>query len=77
VIGFGASGKVYKTHNLFDQNMKVAIKVIDKEKLKDFVDNIIDEIQLLSTLDHPNIINYIEVYNDLKYLYLVTELAEG
>ena len=36
-----------------------------------------DEIRLLNTLDHPNIINYFETYNDLKYIYLVMELAEG
>ena len=31
VLGVGAFGKVFATHNLFDTKMKVAIKVMDKE----------------------------------------------
>ena len=29
-----------------------------------------DEIDILLTLDHPNIIKYYETFNDKKYLYL-------
>jgi len=57
--------------------MKVAIKVMDKEKLEGCLDNIMDEINLLNTLDHPNIVNYFETYNDLKYIYLVMEYVDG
>lgn len=77
VLGVGAFGKVFATHNLFDTKMKVAIKVMDKQALDGCLENIMDEIRLLNTLDHPNIINYFETYNDLRYIYLVMELAEG
>lgn len=35
------------------------------------------EIARLNTLDHPNIVKYIETYNDAKYIYLVMEYVEG
>lgn len=38
VIGSGQFGKVYATHNLFEKNLKVAIKVMDKEKLDEYLD---------------------------------------
>lgn len=57
--------------------MKVAIKVMDKDEIDDHIENVMDEIRLLNTLDHPNIIKYYETYNDMKYIYLVMELAEG
>lgn len=77
VLGVGAFGKVFATHNLFDPEMKVAIKVMDKDEIDDHIENVMDEIRLLNTLDHPNIIKYYETYNDMKYIYLVMELAEG
>ena len=57
--------------------MKVAIKVLDKDKLKMTLSNIMDEIATLNTLDHPNIVKYYETYNDAKYIYLVMEFISG
>ena len=61
------------TTNKHDKNFKVAIKVIDKEKLGQNTDLILDEISSLNTLDHPNIVKYFETYNNPKYIYLVME----
>ena len=36
-----------------------------------------DEIQILSKLDHPNILKLYEVYTDDKRYYIVTELCKG
>ena len=44
----GAFGKVFMTHNKHDPDMKVAIKVLDKAKLEHNLDNIMDEISILS-----------------------------
>ena len=57
--------------------MKVAIKVLDKAKLAHNLDNIMDEISILSQLDHPNIVNYYETYNDKQFIYLVMEYITG
>lgn len=35
------------------------------------------EIDLLKNLDHPNIVKLYEVFEDKKYIYLVTELCTG
>ena len=50
---------------------------MDKEKLEGVLDNVMDEINLLNRLDHPNIVNYFETYNDLKFIYLVMEFVDG
>ena len=36
-----------------------------------------DEINLLKTLDHPNILRLYEYFIDDKYIHLVTELCTG
>ena len=77
VIGCGAFGKVFATFNLHNKSQKVAIKVMDKEQLAGTLDNVMDEISLLNRLDHPNIVNYFETYNDLKFIYLVMEFVDG
>jgi len=55
----------------------VAIKVLDKEKLNDNLDLVVQEIAALNKLDHPNIVKYFETYNDIKYIYLVMEYIQG
>ena len=77
VIGVGNFGKVFLTHNKFDLNLWFAIKVLDKDKLRQNLANIHDEIATLNTLDHPNIVKYYETYNDQKYIYLVMEYIKG
>ena len=77
VLGMGAFGKVFMTYNKHDPDMKVAIKVLDKAKLSHNLDNIMDEISILSSLDHPNIVKYYETYNDKKFIYLVMEYVTG
>ena len=65
------------TNNKHDKNFKVAIKVMDKEKLGENIGLIIDEVNTLNELDHPNIVKYFETYNDHKYIYLVMEYVKG
>ena len=77
VLGSGAFGKVFMTTNKVDTSLKVAIKVLDKEKLKDNIECIMEEVAILNTLDHPNIVKYYETYDDNKYIYLVMEYITG
>lgn len=77
-MGAGSFGKVFLGTNLKDKSMKVAIKVLDKSKMdQDELDSVNTEIQLMSTVDHPNICTYYETYDDKKYIYLVMELCTG
>ena len=77
VLGAGAFGKVFLSESIADPSFKVAIKVINKTKLKDHIDAIKEEVRILTTLDHPNIVKYYETYDDVKYMYLVMEYCPG
>jgi calcium-dependent protein kinase len=55
----------------------VAIKVISKKKIEDDIDQLLDEISILKSLDHPNIIKYYETYENQKYMYIVMEYCAG
>ncbi|MCQ2817552.1 MAG: serine/threonine-protein kinase [archaeon] len=61
-----------------NQIKKYAIKTITKKKLSSRdIQNLTNEVQILSSLDHPNIIKLEEAYQDQFYLHIVTELCEG
>ena len=77
VLGTGAFGRVFKTNNKHNPDFEVAIKVLNKDKLMDNIDCIMEEVAILHSLDHPNIVKYHETYNDLKYIYLVMEYVTG
>lgn len=77
VLGSGSYGKVFMSYNIHNPDLKVAIKVMDKEKLQFNMQNIIDEVAILIKLDHPNIVKYYETYNDNKFIYLVQEYIAG
>jgi calcium-dependent protein kinase len=38
---------------------------------------IYQEVDILTKLDHPNIVKYYETYDDEKYIYLVMEYIGG
>jgi len=50
---------------------------MDKHKLRDHIDAIMEEVSILTKLDHPNIVKYYETYIDEKYIYLVMEYIGG
>lgn len=75
-MGAGSFGKVFVAENKQNRDHKVAIKVIAKAKLTNAeIEAIRQEVSILSTLDHPNIVKYYETYDDVKYIYLVMELC--
>ena len=73
VLGTGSFGKVFLSQSIANPDHKVAIKVLNKEKVGESLDVIKREIRTLTALDHPNIIKYYETYDDAKYMYLVME----
>ena len=78
MIGKGAFAEVYKGNLTSDKNTKVAIKWYKKKRLFDKeIKAIKDEVNVLSTLDHPNIVKLHEVFQDEKYIYIVMEYLKG
>jgi len=76
-LGAGSFGKVFLSESIADPTFKVAIKVLNKEKLGNSIQDIKDEVKILVKLDHPNIVKYYETYDDNKYMYLVMEYCSG
>eukprot|EP00826_Nyctotherus_ovalis_P048980 TRINITY_DN5843_c0_g1_i14.p1 TRINITY_DN5843_c0_g1~~TRINITY_DN5843_c0_g1_i14.p1 ORF type:complete len:482 (-),score=166.20 TRINITY_DN5843_c0_g1_i14:125-1570(-) len=78
-MGAGAFGVVWKcTHGITGQTR--AVKIIskeDSEHVKTDIELVKKELEILRTLDHPNIVKLFEYYEDAKRFYLVTEYCEG
>lgn len=55
----------------------MAIKVLNIHKLGELVNRVHEEVEILTKLDHPNIVKYFETYIDNKYMYLVMEYVGG
>ena len=62
----------YSPHKLF------AVKSIALKKLteKEYQDLIL-EVKIISSLEHPHIVKFYETYHDNKYFHIVTELCRG
>jgi calcium-dependent protein kinase len=73
VLGTGSFGTVRKCQDR-KTNELLAIKTIKKAKV-DNVENLRREIAILKEVRHPNIIEFRDVYEDNKYIHLVTELC--
>ena len=83
-LGKGAFATVYKGNDT-SSNIQYAIKKIKKMNKKQFqkdraYDNVLEELNVLKTLEHPNVIYLHEIIDDPKNdsIYLVTEyLSKG
>ena len=72
-IGEGNFGKV-KLSKLIATNEKFAIKILNKEKLKaQTKSSSINEIEILSKLEHPNIIHVENIVEDETNFYIIME----
>jgi len=79
VLGEGTYGKVFLFKSRDEVNeKKYAVKVLLKQMMSErAIDMIRSEIQVLSMMDHTNIIKYVESFEDNRYMYLVTEYVES
>jgi len=44
--------------------------VLDKTRMADNLESIMEEVAVLNILDHPNIVNHIETYDDTNLVYI-------
>lgn len=77
-IGSGTFGKVYKVQHIPTKQLR-AMKVVKcgTVNFQDDERTFLKEIEMLSQLDHPNIIKIYEYYSDDLNYYVITELASG
>ena len=79
VLGEGSFGKVYMVRHKISRVLR-AMKSIHKDKaqLREEEEKaMINEINVLKSLDHPNIMKIYEYFNTEKCLYIITELLTG
>ena len=60
-------------------NEKVAIKILEKSKIKekDDLQRIIREMQILNELNHPNIVKVYEICESDEYFFIIMEYCSG
>ena len=77
ILGSGNFGTVYVASSISNLTQKYAVKTICKEKIKKNLQILQRELEILKTLDHPNIVKFHEVYQDEKFFHLVMEHCSG
>ena len=77
LIGGGNFGTVRLAHAISDPTVKYAVKSILRQNIKQDVKPLEEELEILKSLDHPNIIKFHESYIDYRYIHIVMELATG
>ncbi|XP_034041958.1 serine/threonine-protein kinase Nek2-like [Thalassophryne amazonica] len=76
-VGFGAFGKCQKILRKSDGKI-LAWKVVHTRKMRESLKNrIIQEVNLLKELDHPNIVQYVDHFIEKNKVYVVMEYCEG
>ena len=78
ILGSGTFGKVrlYRS-NLFHK-LKFAVKTMKKIGIEKPLYNCFkNELNILRVVDHPNIVNYIESFENEGYVHVVTEYLQG
>jgi len=77
-LGEGSYGTVHLVNHIQSNQLR-AMKIITKQETENLnkIDmEIMNEIQILKKLDHPNIVKIFEFYNSQKQYYLITEYCK-
>lgn len=76
-LGEGSFGEVYHVEQKKSHLERAMKKIkINKHSLIEKEQEILNEIELLKKLDHPNIVKLFEFYKDSEYYYLITEYCK-
>ncbi|CAD8082659.1 unnamed protein product [Paramecium primaurelia] len=79
MIGKGSHAKVYKVERIQDSSI-FAVKIFKSEKLTNKekgLDSLMKEIDIMRKLDHKNVLQLHEVFEDDNNVYLVVDYLQG
>lgn len=78
LLGEGSYGKVYLGTSILSSTT-VAIKCYDKTKIKNDTNfkRILQEIEIMKELSHPNIVKLYEVFENKKFIFSVLEYVDN
>jgi calcium-dependent protein kinase len=77
-IGYGAYGEVWICEHVRSKE-KRAVKIIEKSTISPEVlksRGLLEEVEILRSLDHPNILKIFEYFEDYKNFYIVMEYSQ-
>jgi len=76
-IGRGSIGNVCRCRHMAT-NKVYALKTIKTSRMsKEMVDELMNEIEILMSLDHPNVVRPIELFSRRREIYLIMQLCTG
>lgn len=82
---YGKACLAYKINPKPDEPIEYAVKIISKARFKSrslatkekLFQSFRDEVNIMATMDHPNIIKFYKAFEDKLYFYIVMELCTG
>lgn len=77
VLGQGAFGIVRRGNRIDNPSINVAIKTITKAKLQNDLTQLKNEVDILSAIDHPNIVRLYDYFDEEYFFHIVTEFCSG
>ena len=78
-VGEGGTGQVWTVRKKSDKTGRLyAMKIIEKQFLFGiYMKELRNEIEVLRTIDHPNVVRTLEVFETREYMYLIMEYCSG
>jgi calcium-dependent protein kinase len=76
-LGEGSYGEVYRVRHKTLNFIRAVKKIIRRTKSKENEKEVLNEIELLKSIDHPHIVKIFEFYVTRQAYFLVTELCSG
>lgn len=77
IIGYGTYGIVRQAKLKNGNDKLYAVKTLEKSAMGSNIETLRNELDILRKLDHPNIIKLYGVYEDKKYIHIITNLCKG
>ncbi len=76
-LGSGKYGIVRLAAKKSFEKKRFALKSIPRDRIQKDIELLEQELNILLEVDHPNIINFYEIYMDESHFHFVNELCEG